>query len=66
MYAIRSYYAGRAANTSGQRGYLGTNGNILFDPFENSQGNVQASITQPLLRNSWIDGTRLNVSYNFV
>jgi len=61
-WGMRYDLTGRAANTSGQRGYLGTNGNILFDPFENSQGNVQASITQPLLRNSWIDGTRLNVS----
>lgn len=51
----------RAADTSGQRGFLDTNLNVVYDPFENSQGSVQVSVTQPILRNSWIDGTRLGV-----
>ncbi|HZF01367.1 MAG TPA: TolC family protein [Methylomirabilota bacterium] len=30
-------------------------------PFENSAGAVSASVTQPLLRNFWIDNTRLTI-----
>ncbi len=54
--------SGRAANTQGERGFLDTNTNLIFQPFEESQGFVQARVTQPLLKNAWIDGTRLNVA----
>ncbi len=53
----------RAANTTGSRGVFDiTNQAYISDPFENSQGYVQAAVTQPLLKNSWIDGTRLNIT----
>ena len=54
--------AGRAANTTGTRGFIDTNGAPQTTPFESSQGYIQASVTQPLLRNLWIDGTRLNIT----
>jgi outer membrane protein TolC len=54
--------AGRAANTSGERGFLDSSTNLLFAPFEESQGFVQARVTQPLLKNAWMDGTRLSVA----
>jgi outer membrane protein TolC len=54
--------SGRAANSSGERGFFDNNTNLLSQPFENSQGYVQASVSQPLLRNAWIDGTRLNIT----
>lgn len=30
-------------------------------PFDTSSGDIEASLTQPLLRNFWIDNTRLNI-----
>jgi outer membrane protein len=30
-------------------------------PFDNSDGNIGVSLTQPLLKNFWIDATRLNI-----
>ena len=35
--------------------------NILGIPFENSAGAVGINMTQPLLKNFWIDNTRLNI-----
>lgn len=40
--------------------YSGTT-NILARPFENSGGSIQVGLTQPLLKNFWIDTTRLNI-----
>jgi outer membrane protein TolC len=31
-------------------------------PFDNSQSSVQLDVTQPLLKNFWYDGTRLNIA----
>ena len=31
-------------------------------PFSNANGNLRASVTQPLLRNLWIDTPRLNIA----
>ncbi|HTX21776.1 MAG TPA: TolC family protein [Candidatus Aquilonibacter sp.] len=42
-------------------------GNILEqygtdpDPFDNSDGSIGVTLTQPLLKNFWIDSTRLNI-----
>lgn len=33
-------------------------------PFENSSGSASLNIRQPLLRNSWIDSTRMNIRIN--
>jgi outer membrane protein TolC len=38
---------------------LGTNGLILGHPFENSGASASLSVTQPLLKNLWIDNNRL-------
>jgi outer membrane protein TolC len=54
--------SGRVGNTTGDRGFLDTNGVAQSTPFENSQGFVQATVRQPLLKNSWIDQTRLNIT----
>lgn len=35
--------------------------NILVSPFDNSGGSIGASLTQPLLKNFWIDSTRLTI-----
>ena len=37
------------------------NTNIVANAFEQSSGSVGLTLTQPLLRNFWIDGTRLNI-----
>ena len=37
------------------------NQSISF-PFDNSQSTVALDVTQPLLKNFWIDGTRLNIA----
>jgi len=31
-------------------------------PFDNTRGSVSTTLSQPLLKNLWIDGTRLNIS----
>jgi len=41
---------------------LGTN--IIRSPFENSSAKVGLNLTQPLLKNFWIDQTRLNIRVN--
>jgi outer membrane protein TolC len=33
----------------------------IFLPFENSSGQIGVNLTQPLLKNFWIDSTRLNI-----
>lgn len=49
-----------AARTSTNR-LGGFTTNILSIPFENSAGSVGINLTQPLLKNFWIDSTRLNI-----
>jgi outer membrane protein TolC len=41
---------------------LNTNNQLVQLPFENTHGNAGFSLTQPLLKNFWIDTTRLNIS----
>ena len=36
-------------------------GTTAGNPFENSSGSASFSLTQPLMKNFWIDGTRLNI-----
>jgi outer membrane protein TolC len=36
-------------------------GTISTNTFDNTRGTVGVSLTQPLLKNFWIDGTRLNI-----
>ena len=40
------------------REQYGSQGGI---PFDNSSGNIEVDLTQPLLKNFWIDQTRLNI-----
>jgi outer membrane protein len=49
---------GNVSATDGRNTTTATN---LFLPFQNSGGQIGISGTQPLLRNFWIDGTRLNI-----
>src|SRR6185436_2363489 len=37
-------------------------GTALSGPFDNTRGSVSTTLSQPLLKNFWIDGTRLNIS----
>ncbi|HTL57571.1 MAG TPA: TolC family protein [Candidatus Limnocylindrales bacterium] len=53
--------SGNVQDTYGHNFGVDTNGQIFKIPFENSRGNVNLSVTQPLLRNFWIDSTRLNI-----
>jgi hypothetical protein len=49
-------------NTRDQYGHnfaTDTNGNIFSRPFENSGASASLSVTQPLLKNLWIDNNRL-------
>ena len=39
-----------------------TNNLIVGFPFDSSQSSVAIDVTQPLLKNFWIDGTRLNIA----
>jgi outer membrane protein len=52
-------------NVQSQKGYqygTDTNSNLVKFPIQNSYGQVGAlTLTQPLLKNFWIDSTRLNV-----
>ena len=44
-------------------GYQGTNV-FVAQPFRDSSGSVQVQLTQPLLKNLWIDQTRLTIQVN--
>jgi outer membrane protein TolC len=52
---------GNANDTTGHSFGVSTNGSVLANPFRNSAGSVSATLTQPLLKNLWIDSTRLNI-----
>lgn len=52
---------GNVSSTAGRNPVSGTN---LFFPIQNSSGQVGLSLTQPLLKNFWIDSTRLNIRIN--
>ena len=51
----------RASESTGNSFGLGTNNNVISFPFSDSQSSAQISLSQPLLRNAWIDATRLNI-----
>ncbi|MCI0541422.1 MAG: TolC family protein [Verrucomicrobiales bacterium] len=42
----------------------GTTGVNPFGPFENANGDASIQLRQPLLKNFWIDGTRLTIEVN--
>jgi len=51
-----------ARETSGDNFFFDTNLNqIVGVPFQNSGGSVSIDVVQPLLKNFWIDSTRLNI-----
>jgi len=52
---------GSVADSYGRSFSVDTNGFLVPLPFENSSGSAQISLTQPLLRNFWIDGPRLAI-----
>lgn len=54
-----------SANANEQYGksfVLDTNLNLISNPFDSSQSTVSFEVTQPLLKNFLIDGTRLNIA----
>jgi outer membrane protein len=54
---------GWASETSGSNFSFDTNLNqIVGIPFQNSGGAVAIDVVQPLLKNFWIDGTRLSIA----
>jgi outer membrane protein TolC len=54
-------FQGNASDTWGQSFAINTNGQVIPLPFENSHGSAGFTVTQPLLKNFWIDSTRLNI-----
>lgn len=54
----------RASESSGKSYFLNSSNVISSTPFQDSQSSAQISVTQPLLKNFWIDGTRLNIQIN--
>lgn len=52
---------GGVSDTYGKSFNLATNGNVLENPFESSAGSVSIELRQPLLKNFWIDQTRLSI-----
>lgn len=51
-----------ASETSGFRDLVGTNNAVIGQlPFESGRGSASISVTQPLLRNFWMDNGRLNI-----
>ena len=58
-----SYGLRASANEQyGQSFSLDTNGLPVPNPFNSSQSSVALEVTQPLLKNFWIDATRLNIA----
>ena len=57
-------YGVRASGSeaSGQSFFVDTNNNLVSDSFDSSRGSVSIELNQPLLKNFWIDGTRLNIA----
>lgn len=56
---------GLSANANEQYGNsfsLNSSNQLVSTPFDNSQSSASIDVTQPLLKNFWIDSTRLNVS----
>jgi outer membrane protein len=51
--------SGRISDTYGSSASGFTN--LVNKPFENSAGSIGITLTQPLLKNFWIDSTRLNI-----
>jgi len=52
--------SGNVSSTLGNN-VVSTKTNTYFLPFENSSGTIGVQLTQPLLKNFWIDSTRLNI-----
>ena len=50
---------GSTRDQYGQNFAVNTNGEVLSRPFENSGASASISLTQPLLKNLWIDNNRL-------
>lgn len=54
--------SGNANDQYGKSFGLDSNTNVVSTPFSSSQSSVALDVTQPLLKNFWIDGTRLSIS----
>ncbi|MBU6411499.1 MAG: TolC family protein, partial [Verrucomicrobia bacterium] len=54
-------FSGNVSDTYGTKYSTDTNGFITGSPFRNSAGSISVTMTQPILKNFWIDGTRLAI-----
>lgn len=58
-----TYNLGTSANEQDGKSFsFDANTNLVANPFESSSGSAGLSVTQPLLKNFWIDSTRLNIA----
>jgi outer membrane protein len=55
--------SGQLSESTGMT-FFPLNGEIIGRPVDQTQGRVVANLTQPLLRNFWIDGARLTIEFN--
>lgn len=56
--------SGSASDTVFHRPGFDTNNNIFDTRTETSRGSISLNLRQPILKNSWIDNTRLNIKVN--
>jgi len=61
-WGMRYDLSASASDRYGKSFFLDINTNLVADPFENAQSTASIGLTQPLLKNFWIDGTRLNIA----
>jgi outer membrane protein len=54
--------SGRVADTDATRFRADNSGNIFAQPYSDSSGSVLLGVTQPLLKDFWLNPTRLNIS----
>jgi outer membrane protein TolC len=60
-WGLQYNFSGTASESYGRKTSFDTNGLPVRSPFDSSSSSVGLTLTQPLLKNSWIDSTRLNV-----
>lgn len=54
-------FSASANESYGKNYFVDTNGVTQSSPFDRSSSSVSVNLTQPLLKNFWIDSTRLNI-----
>lgn len=57
-----TYNLGTSASEQEGNSFSLSGTNLVTNPFQSSSGSAGLSVTQPLLKNFWIDDTRLNIA----